>query len=214
MKNNNNFALVITIMFLLTLIVTATYSYFAAVTETSNSVAINIQTPGNVSTFITEHVDNSMTITASQMQQSAASSSTPVATTTGKLIAKLTSTDGSLVSCTFNIKFKWNTSTTYTKSSGATTEFTYKAVSSCAVGSSGVCPSGTTTVSTGPTQIGNIGTGNFTIASATLKSNNSTSASVMTTNVTLSFYNLPSVDQDSQKGLTYSAKIFVEDVVC
>lgn len=214
MENKKSVSLMITILFLFSLVIIASYAYFSADVNNTNVAIINTTTPAGIATFTTEKTDANINITASSMQNSQSNNDTAVASGTGQIKATLKSNDGSLVQCSYGIYLKWNTTTYYTKTPAATTkEFTYQFGSTCSVSGS-TCPSGFTNPVKAETQIPNIGSGSTLIGNGIITSNNKNTKTVITTDVTFKFYNINNVNQDTHKSKNYSAKIYIDNVIC
>ena len=205
---------------LLVVTINATYAYFAG-NQSLNTLKVEAHTdaPASFTAYTADQI--SLNVKSENM---AIPSTTPTVTDNGKVIAMLSSSsEGSEVSCTYDIELIWDTTSQYsTPSMTFNNEYKYEI---SLLGSQSV--SGDTTGKIYPVtsltetnltnfswsgSAGAIGRKAKVITGAKIYSK-SLSATTATWNFVLNFYSLPT-DQSGITGKNYGAHLAVANVVC
>ena len=187
------------ITFLLT-IVGASYAFFSSTINTANAnilynVSFNNEYDFSVTLNNTANTGNTISISAEDMYFSGETE--VIASYDNVFDITLVNNSSSGISCTYDYVWVWTTASgynNYTKSSGATKEFTVSGPFS-------------------ETQVPNYNAQSFVISSGSIaatSSNTTTRSETITTN----FYNLSNVDQSTHKGKKYKGYLTIDNAQC
>ena len=125
MKKNSIIYISIFIIFLLFLIISASYAYFTSSINNSNITVVNTVLSSANAEFMAYSVDP-LSISA-ELSDFLAASDTPVASDNGTIIVKLASSEaGQTVHCTYDVRFIWDSTTQYTTATQSLSSGTYE----------------------------------------------------------------------------------------
>ncbi|MBQ6841524.1 MAG: hypothetical protein IJO63_05365 [Bacilli bacterium] len=209
------------LLMLLLVTVSATYAYFSGNQNLGNGLTVGAETdaPASFTAYTADQI--ALNVSAEDM---AVASTTPAVTDNGKVIALLSSSsEDSVVHCTYDIELVWDSTTQYTVpsmtfNSDYKYELSLKGTQSVSGDTSGHTYTVTTLNETNLTDFtwsgsaGTVGRKAKVVTGAEIYSKSLT-ATTATWNFVLNFYSLPA-DQDDITGKSYNAHLTVSNVVC
>ena len=215
MGKNNNIKImgVFATVLLLVIVITASFAYFGSFNvNLNNNVAVNVNSvsPGNA-TFTSNATQLNLQVPAANMSQTVADNSTAAASNTATLTVNLTGAKDLLTTCTYDVVYEYDSSSSIYGTSPATQngdkEITIQVSSS----------SGTNNFNTeknfDSTTIASYKTGNYytLVKGATIESLGS--LTTQNINITAKYYNL-NISQSSLEGKSFTGKIYVTNNSC
>lgn len=113
MQKQNTTLMVVTVIFMLFLIVSAAYAYFATNLAPINNVSVNTEVPSARATF-TSYSTNPLQLNVT-LDKLVVASTIATVTDTGDLIVKLSSPSaGQQMVCTYDVRYVWDSTNQYT----------------------------------------------------------------------------------------------------
>ena len=201
MKNKESIKILILVGVMVTVLLALgaffSYAYFAGDKTVTNTLPLSVEIEEGVSATLT--ATGSDDITVSVLGSSMLNDSIGSVAGTGNTAISLELESNMAVTCSYEIAWQWNTSSPnqYTKSTGASKEFTVS-------GTDG-------TQSLAETQISNYAT-SLTLGSYQIETDGSAAVN-KTWNFTANFYNL-NLNQDAHAGAIYKGKLVVQNAEC
>ena len=208
-KRNTLLLTVIAIATLLVAVVGATFAYFANSANVNNVANLTATTASSNSSFISTGAEISMNVTAANMVQAYGTAAGNLAATSaydsGHFNVTFTAGTTETLTCTYDIKYQWDTGTDqYTKTSEITSgnEFTYSVVASDDANFK--AETQFVDSSTTAAQL---------VASDSITDNHTTGGTTIEYTIESKFYNF-NVSQNDNSGKTWKIKFFVDNVQC
>ena len=221
MKKNVIVNISILLIFMLFLVISASYAYFTSNINTTNITKVNTNLASADATFMAYSTDP-LSISA-ELSDFMTASASPVETDNGVIVVKLSSsTAGQVAHCTYDVRFVWDSTTQYTTASQTLSSGTYelsilgsRTTTGDTSGHSYASKNLSETNLTNLTWNGTAGTaGRYaTLVSGAEIYSNATTDTTTTWTFTINLYSL-SGNQSSIINKNYQAHLAVTNIVC